>query len=315
MFVLAAFVVVSVGQELWRGAAARRHATGESPPVALGRLVRRNRRRYGGYIAHAGLAVMLVGVAASSSFAHSQDTTLRPGQTASVGGYTFRYVRPTVSVSAQRLAFGAVMAVTQQGRRIATLDTARGYYPANDISQGVIGRFFTGESDSDVGLRAGFTRDLWTVINPDLTPLQGLISQGDKIFEPVVLQAMTKLGAEHVSPSRALALTAPLWQKRDEAVAGIAQRFVTHPWAVQFRIIVSPLVTWLWLGALIIAAGGLIALWPLPARSRVPAGRRSRLTPAPPAPAPPASVSPAPGPPAPAPTPAGAASLAVSDPV
>jgi hypothetical protein len=31
---------------------------------------------------------------------------------------------------------------------------------------------------------------------------------------------------------------------------------------------VSPLVTWLWLGALIMAAGGLIALWPLPERSR-----------------------------------------------
>ena len=37
-----------------------------------------------------------------------------------------------------------------------------------------------------------------------------------------------------------------------------------------FRIIVSPLVTWIWLGALIVFAGGLIALWPAPARRRAP---------------------------------------------
>jgi hypothetical protein len=30
---------------------------------------------------------------------------------------------------------------------------------------------------------------------------------------------------------------------------------------------VSPLVTWLWLGAIIAAFGGLIALWPVPRRS------------------------------------------------
>ena len=30
-------------------------------PVALGQLIRRNRRRYGGYIVHAGLAVLLSG--------------------------------------------------------------------------------------------------------------------------------------------------------------------------------------------------------------------------------------------------------------
>ena len=30
-------------------------------------------------------------------------------------------------------------------------------------------------------------------------------------------------------------------------------------------MLVSPLVTWIWVGALIVFAGGLIALWPAPA--------------------------------------------------
>src|SRR6516225_9587176 len=90
MFSLAAFVLTSVGQELWRGVAARRAMTHEVAPIALVGLVRRNRRRYGGYIVHAGLAVLLVGVAASSSFQHSQDVILSPGQKAHVDGYTIR---------------------------------------------------------------------------------------------------------------------------------------------------------------------------------------------------------------------------------
>jgi cytochrome c-type biogenesis protein CcmF len=39
-----------------------------------------------------------------------------------------------------------------------------------------------------------------------------------------------------------------------------------------FRVLVSPLVSWIWLGALIVFAGGLVAIWPAPegARRRVP---------------------------------------------
>jgi cytochrome c-type biogenesis protein CcmF len=55
-FGLCAFVVAGVAQELWRGAAARRVSAGEGPLVAVVNVVRRNRRRYGGYVVHAGTA-------------------------------------------------------------------------------------------------------------------------------------------------------------------------------------------------------------------------------------------------------------------
>ncbi len=279
MFALGAFVLASVVQELWRGTAARRTTTGELPPLAFGRLVRRNRRRYGGYIVHAGLAVLLIGVAASSSFAHSSDTYLKPGQTATIGGYQFRYVRPTASVSSQKVSFGAVLDVSQHGHHVTTLNTSRGFYPAQDVTLGVLGRFFNGQADSDVGLRAGVTKDLWAVVNPDLTPLQPLVNQGDKIFGAAVVSAMNQVVAKHIPRNQVDALLAPLWQKRDQAIAGIAGRYISHPWSINFLIIVSPLVTWLWLGALIMAGGGLIALWPLPmrARRRARAARRAGL--------------------------------------
>ena len=99
MFCCAAFVLGSVGQEFFRGTRARRAMAGEAAPVALIALVRRNRRRYGGYIVHVGIAVLFVGVAASSSFQHARELSLSPGQSTRVGAYTVRYVRPTATIT------------------------------------------------------------------------------------------------------------------------------------------------------------------------------------------------------------------------
>ena len=95
MFTFAGFVVGTIVQEFWRGTRARRAAAKEAVPVAFVQLVKRNRRRYGGYIVHIGIIVLFVGVAASSSFKDVQDVSLDPGETAVVGGREFTYVKPT----------------------------------------------------------------------------------------------------------------------------------------------------------------------------------------------------------------------------
>ncbi|MEA2134369.1 MAG: cytochrome c-type biosis protein CcmF, partial [Solirubrobacteraceae bacterium] len=94
MFSLAAFVFAAVGQELWRGVRARRAMSSDSVPRALVSLVQRNRRRYGGYLVHVGVAVLFAGVAASSAFQDARDVELQVGQSAKVGGYELTYVRP-----------------------------------------------------------------------------------------------------------------------------------------------------------------------------------------------------------------------------
>jgi cytochrome c-type biogenesis protein CcmF len=281
MFGLGAFVMGTIVQELWRGIAARRAVSGELPPVALVQLVRRNRRRYGGYTVHAGLAILLVGVAASSSFQHSRQVTLSPGQSATVDGYKLTYVRPTESATAQKISFGAVLSVSKGTSHVTTLRTSRGFYPAQDASLGVIGRFFGGEADSDVGLDAGLRRDIWAVVNVDPARLQPLIDKGNSVFGTLLAQDMTQLAARRATAAQGNQALAPLWHYRDQAIAGLASRFVSHPWPVTFLLIVSPLVTWIWLGALIIAAGGLIALWPFPALARRRARAATRTAPAP----------------------------------
>jgi cytochrome c-type biogenesis protein CcmF len=262
MFALGAFVVATVAQELWRGTSARRAMTNDPLPLAFMQLIRRNRRRYGGYIVHAGLAVLLVGVAASSSFQHSHDVILSPGQRVSVDGYSIRYVRPTAQATSAKLSFGAVLDVSKHGKHVATLTTTRGFYPAStDSTVGPISEAFNGSADSQVGLRAGLTRDIWTVINPNLQPLQAQINRGDQVFTKL-MTSLTPAEARQPATVQFIRL------ERAKAISGLADRFVTHPWPVNFLVIVSPLVTWIWLGAMIIAAGGLIALWPIPALLR-----------------------------------------------
>jgi cytochrome c-type biogenesis protein CcmF len=117
LFSLAAFTLAALVQEFARGAAAYRSLAGGSYPRALVALCARNRRRYGGYGVHAGVAVLLIAVAASSSFQTSRDLRLSPGQSATVDHYTIKYVKPTAEISApeQRLTFGAVLTVTKDG--------------------------------------------------------------------------------------------------------------------------------------------------------------------------------------------------------
>ena len=51
----------------------------------------RRRRRYGAYLAHIGLVVVAVGVAASNFWQHEADVTLQPGQHVSVFGSSLTY--------------------------------------------------------------------------------------------------------------------------------------------------------------------------------------------------------------------------------
>jgi cytochrome c-type biogenesis protein CcmF len=90
---LAAFVITIMGDEVVRGAHARARSRGEDPPTAAWRLATRNRRRYGGYVVHAGVCVMAVAVAISATLASDVTATLGPGEIVSLGGYTVSYDR------------------------------------------------------------------------------------------------------------------------------------------------------------------------------------------------------------------------------
>jgi cytochrome c-type biogenesis protein CcmF len=266
MFVLGAFVAGTVVQEFFRGTRVRTRIADEPPPQALVQLVRRNRRRYGGYIVHLGVAIALIGVAASTSFQHARRADLAPGHSVKVDGMTFKYVRPTATASAQKLTLGAVIAVFDGQRHVTTVHTTYGLYPSQTSPQ-PIGRFFNGSQESRVGLDAGLLRDIWVVIQPNTTPLAKQISEGNAKFAKAIA------AAQNLPAAKRAGYLSMIYAFRDRLIVELDHRFVAHPWTSQFLIEVSPLVTWLWLGGIIGACGGLIALWPARRPSRRGSGR------------------------------------------
>ncbi|HLE59264.1 MAG TPA: heme lyase CcmF/NrfE family subunit [Candidatus Limnocylindria bacterium] len=84
---LATFVVVVAVDEVLRGAAARARSRAEAVPVAAWRVATRNRRRYGGYLVHAGVCVMAVAIAVSASGASEATVVLATGETTTLGAY------------------------------------------------------------------------------------------------------------------------------------------------------------------------------------------------------------------------------------
>jgi cytochrome c-type biogenesis protein CcmF len=245
MFCLVAFVLTVVAQEFWRGASARRVMTGESWPRALLRLAGRNRRRYGGYLVHGGIAVLFLGVAASSAFIHQRDVRLSPGQTFKTGDYTVTYVKPTARLGGDTagtgapISLGAVMRV-KRGGETYTLHPARNFYPTQDASKGAISRYFEGEANSEVDVRWGLKRDFWLAVRPDLVTLTKPIAEADRKFADANQNVQAVV------------------------IAALAERYRSDPPPAAFRAIVSPLVVWIWIGGALAVLGALVAAWPSP---------------------------------------------------
>jgi cytochrome c-type biogenesis protein CcmF len=166
-----------------------------------------------------------------------------------------RYVRPTSGITTtadgklEKVTFGSVLDVRRDGRHVATLEPSRAFFPSMALEQfGPVGRFFEGEATSEIGLKAGIVRDVWTAMTPDIDALKPMIDEGDKVFTRFAEDGDVTDAAR----SEALA----------QILVAITERYRREPPPTTFRVIASPMVAWIWIGALVIFAGGLVALWP-----------------------------------------------------
>ncbi len=275
MFMFGALVLASVGQEFVRGTQARMAMTGRGPVYALPTLIARNRRRYGGYTVHVGVTLLFIGVAASSAFQHTRDVRLKPGQSVVVNDYRYTYEKATTEIVSrderlERLDFGGVVSIrNKDGERVAQLHPTRGYYPGNAPFAPVLAAF-EGEATSEIGLDAGLRQDWWVAMQPDITGLEKEINRQNKLL----VDAVEKVdeGGGTIDPVR-------FGQARYAAFNEIQRQYMEAAPAATFRIIQSPLVSWIWIGALIVFGGGLLAAWPAPdaLRRRVTAGYAGRV--------------------------------------
>jgi cytochrome c-type biogenesis protein CcmF len=125
-----AFVLASIVYEFVRGT----RATG-----SLARLIARNRRRYGGYVVHAAVLMLAVGVAGSSAYQTVREQKLAPGESMTVAGYTLTYQGLTRRQAANAQEFRAPLDVRRGDTRIASLAPGKNTYPieqqtSNEVS-------------------------------------------------------------------------------------------------------------------------------------------------------------------------------------
>jgi cytochrome c-type biogenesis protein CcmF len=222
--------------------------------------------------------VLLIGIAASSSFQTNRNIDLRPGQSEVVDGREVTYERPTVKVTAEYLQFGAVLRVVQNGESSVLRPSRRYFRPTGGAGAGTISSYFDGEATSEVGLRVGAKNDFWTAVQPDISTIQERTRNADKGFESCVagapgtppqcdvLRAMMRAAAANPS-LRATALE-QINKLQGLAADRIAKSYLSDNSAATFKVIVNPLVLWMWIGGLIALAGALIALWPTRGRRR-----------------------------------------------
>ena len=129
-YTFSAFVLASIVLEFVRGT----RATG-----SLRRLVARNRRRYGGYVVHASVLLLAIGIAGSSAYQTIRERGLKQGQSMEVAGYTLTYRSLANTQQSNSQTTRATVDVYRGRSHVATLHPGKSFFPVeqdfgNDVS-------------------------------------------------------------------------------------------------------------------------------------------------------------------------------------
>ena len=151
-FALCAFVLGTLGQEFVRGGLVRREATGTDLLTAMVGLVMRSRRRYGGYIVHAGIVLMFLGFA-GSGYKQEQQVLLSPGESMEIGRFEVRHDRLSESDDGQKQMITAHMTVLRDGEEAGALYPARWFYRKHET-----------EPTTEVAMRRSISEDLYVTL-------------------------------------------------------------------------------------------------------------------------------------------------------
>lgn len=153
---ICAFVTAAIVQEFVRGTIARRVATNENVVVALGSLMRRNGRRYGGYIVHLGIVMMGVAIIGNEFYLTSTNVTLAQNESVQISGYEVTYTGLDTERGSNVTSITANLDVyhTATGRFVGTLVPHRNIYDKNPDMP-----------TSEVGLHMNLVRDVYVVLN------------------------------------------------------------------------------------------------------------------------------------------------------
>jgi cytochrome c-type biogenesis protein CcmF len=137
---LIAFNFGVIFQEFQRGVRARRRNASEGVFEALFTLVKKSRRRYGGYIVHAGIGLMFLGFC-GKAWEVEKEASMLPGEKAEVGRYTLTYKGSRMELDQEKRMIFADLDVERGGTSLGQVTPAKFIYnrsnmgPTTEVSQ------------------------------------------------------------------------------------------------------------------------------------------------------------------------------------
>ncbi|PKM82069.1 MAG: cytochrome C biogenesis protein [Firmicutes bacterium HGW-Firmicutes-14] len=190
-FTTLAFVTIATLAEFVKGTTVRMRMTGENPLAALGKLMVRNRRRYGGYIIHLGTIMLIAGIIGSQTYDRVVEKTVAYGETIRIDNYEITYQHLAERRDGKNDVVYAELTASKDGKPIGTLQPEKVFYSTHP------------NPSTEVAILGGLVEDLYVI-------LAG-------------------------------------WEKDGRAT---------------LKILVNPLVAWMWIGGYVMVAGTVFALWP-----------------------------------------------------
>ena len=130
-YTFSAFVLGSIGYEFVRGTRARRAIDGGGTASAFSALVGRNRRRYGGYVVHAAVVLLAIGVA-GSAYDTTRSGRLERGESLRAGPYTATYLGTYQRDATNARELRARVRVERDGEPIGVLEPGKNFYPVEE---------------------------------------------------------------------------------------------------------------------------------------------------------------------------------------
>ncbi|HET7750638.1 MAG TPA: heme lyase CcmF/NrfE family subunit [Terriglobales bacterium] len=127
---LAVLVTVTVFSEFVRGGRVIAAKTGKSLLAGMARLTHNNTRRYGGYVVHFGVALVMIGLA-GSAFNQDKEKEMGYGDSMNVGAYTLTCRSYTQDDKPNYRSEWAILDVTDNGKPLTTLYPERRFYKAS----------------------------------------------------------------------------------------------------------------------------------------------------------------------------------------
>ncbi|MBI2088819.1 MAG: heme lyase CcmF/NrfE family subunit [Deltaproteobacteria bacterium] len=191
---LSVFVVLTILFDTALALRARRRIAGEGIIKALATLARRNQRRYGGFVVHLGVVLIVLGIAGSMTYSVEREVTLKVGEELSVGRYRVQFQGIKGSQQPTHYRVEAAFKLFNQDHDLGVLSPALKFFPNQ---QSPVGRAM---------FRSTLAEDLY-----------------------LILSGFSEL-------------------ERNQAT---------------LKVLVRPLLAWMWLGGAVIVLGTIVAIWPV----------------------------------------------------